>query len=173
MFCDVCGSDNGDSSKACRICSAPLSEARRRIQFAYVCQKDFYELRGDGDDKRYCSTCGFDVVNLDPLDESARRELFRKAAQSNARICVSVTQPLENSEKCPNRSVLPVTVRTGGMPVIPQEYINKRLGIKNDNEAPKVARPPDAENLKNNEEQFGKQSEDGFFARVRSKLKFW
>lgn len=86
------------------------------IHFAYICQKKFTELPGTSDFKRHCTDCGLDVVNLDPLDERARLELFESAAQSGQRLCVSATQPVAESQAC---KPLPPPIRTAGLPVMP------------------------------------------------------
>ena len=87
------------------------------IQFAYVCEKKFSELLGTSDFKRHCPDCGLDVVNLDPLDEHARLELFEAAVQSGQRLCVSATQPVANRRSCKTQP--PRIMRTAGIPVMP------------------------------------------------------
>jgi hypothetical protein len=57
------------------------------IKFAYVCRKNFSELQGGSELKRYCDSCRLEVINLDPLDDRARLEIFERAAASPERLC--------------------------------------------------------------------------------------
>ncbi len=98
------------------------------LQFAYVCQKKFTELQGTSNDKRHCADCNLDVVNLDPLHEHARLELFEAAAQTGQRLCVSATVPLVNNRSC---RTLPLPPRpTAGMPKMPPPEILHRERVR-------------------------------------------
>lgn len=124
------------------------------IEFALVCRKRFAELTGESDLRRYCDFCKIEVINLDALDDEARLELFEKAANSSARLCVSATVPPPGGRTCPGipgSPFPPTPVPTAGLPVLPKNLEEER------------------KRLRQNRGTSGGEERAGFF----SKLKFW
>jgi hypothetical protein len=121
------------------------------IKFAFVCRKNFAELQGASNLKRYCDSCRLEVINLDPLDDRARLEVFERAAASTERVCVAATVPVENGRSC---LAMPPPRPTAGLPQMP---------------------PP--EKLREERERLEREarSESGGAPRagLLSKLKFW
>lgn len=92
------------------------------IKFSYVCRKKFEELEGDSSTVRFCNSCQLEVINIDSMDDVARLELFEKANDSEKRLCISATVPVENMKDCPTteRLKFPMPPRpTAGLPVMP------------------------------------------------------
>lgn len=104
------------------------------IQFAFICQRKFAELAGDGDFKRFCDTCRTEVINLDPLDDEARLKIFEEAARTRVIPCVSTTTQIEGSQKCAESfrapSLPPLLPQTAGMPRMPENLKEERERIE-------------------------------------------
>ena len=121
------------------------------IKFAYVCQKKFEELAGTDKFKRYCDSCRLEVINLDPLDERARLEVFKRAAASPERVCVAATVPVEHTLSC---LTMPPPRATAGLPAVP---------------------PPEKlrEERARLEQQTHVRSDNTPLVRLLSKIRFW
>src|SRR5215470_4747507 len=98
------------------------------IKFSYICRKKFEDLKGDSDFRRHCDDCNLEVINLDPLDEQSRLDVFEKAACSPTRICIAATIPVTNGLTCPPRP--PVMMRTAGVPIIPSNLEEERKRLE-------------------------------------------
>ncbi len=129
------------------------------VRFSFVCPKQFSELEGESELKRYCSDCGLDVINLDVLNDEAQLAVFETAIKSPIQVCVSATVPLENRRDCKTSVPAPpfpeFLGRTAGMPVMPT---NAEL---------------EAERQRIEAEKVAKSVPNSPVARLIAKLKFW
>lgn len=127
------------------------------IKFLFICEKQFSELQGTGDEVRFCEKCQFQVTNLDVLTDEQRLVLFEDAVNNNKKVCVSTTLPVENSLPCSNRkpSFIPPPRPTAGLPKMPPPNL---LALERER-----IEKLKAEQAKNQE------SKQGWLA----KLKFW
>ena len=133
MKCNSCGSNNKDKAIICLNCGKKITGSKLPIQFAYICQKKFDELKGDSNYKRNCDVCSLDVINFDILNEKERIEIFEQALDSSNRLCISVTNDVENTQRCPGKTTSaaisqspprpPQPRPTAGLPKIPPKEI--------------------------------------------------
>ena len=104
------------------------------VRFAFVCKKKFSELRGEGQRARFCDDCRRGVINLDPLDDRERLELFEQAQRTGVIPCVAATEPLARSVPCfpavpmPDLPPMPPMV-TAGVPMMPKNLAEERARL--------------------------------------------
>jgi hypothetical protein len=127
------------------------------IRFAYVCHRKFAELQGESELKRYCDSCRLEVINLDPLDDRARLELFERATGSTERLCVAATVPVENGRSC--LATLPPPQPTAGLPKMPPPEILRA-------ERERIER-------ESMEREARAESGGAALSRLLAKIKFW
>ena len=101
------------------------------VQFAFVCRRQFAELAGDSDFKRFCATCQTEVVNLDPLDDESRLKLFEEAERTGVTPCVSATTLTPGGQECAGTPHSPPFLpRTAGIPMMPENLREERERIE-------------------------------------------
>jgi hypothetical protein len=99
------------------------------LRFAFVCSKQWAELVGNDAVRRFCTECSREVVNLDPMTENERKQIFRDAIRTGSKPCVFATIPVENVNSCgaprpaaPNEDI--DEIQTGGEPELGDDYWN-------------------------------------------------
>ena len=70
------------------------------LRFAVVCQKQWNELQGTDPNRRFCTDCSRDIINLDVMTESEREQLFLDARKTGVTPCVFATVRNPNLSSC-------------------------------------------------------------------------